>query len=109
MIHFDDMQGLGTLPALVLPALLARAPLTPDKVAFVWGLAVGPAIARATTATLADTVLTVRSTEATWAREVNRSRALILTRVQQLLGPTLVRSIVVEQRGAKVPPPRRRP
>ena len=26
------MQGLGTLPALVLPALLARAPLTPEKV-----------------------------------------------------------------------------
>ena len=41
MIHFDDMQGLGTLPALVLPALLARAPLTPEKVTFVWGLAVG--------------------------------------------------------------------
>ncbi len=43
------MQGLGTLPALVLPALLARAPLTPEKITFVWGLAVGPAIARATT------------------------------------------------------------
>jgi predicted nucleic acid-binding Zn ribbon protein len=100
MIHFDDMQGLGSLPALVLPALLARAPLTPEKVTFVWGLAVGSAIARATTATLSETVLTVRTGEATWAREVERSRALILARVQQLLGPELVRSIVIKQLNA---------
>ena len=96
MIHFDDMQGLGTLPALVLPALLARAPLTPEKVTFVWGLAVGPAIARATTATLVETVLRVRTTDPAWAREVERSRALILSRVQQLLGSTPVKSIVVD-------------
>jgi len=95
------MQALGTLPALVLPALLARAPLTPEKVAFVWGLAVGSAIARATTATLAATVLTVRTADPAWAREVERSRALILTRVQQLLGPTLVRSIAIEQVNAE--------
>lgn len=92
------MQSLGTLPALVLPALLARAPLTPAKVTFVWGMAVGPAVARATAVSLADTVLTVRTTDPAWAREVERSRALILGRVQHLLGPTLVRSIVVEQR-----------
>lgn len=97
MIHFDVMQGLGTLPALVLPALLARAPLTPEKVTFVWGLAVGAAIARATTATLAETVLTVRTTDPAWAREVERSRAMILARVQQLLGAGLVRSIVVKR------------
>jgi predicted nucleic acid-binding Zn ribbon protein len=97
MIHFDDMQGIGTLPALVLPALLARAPLTAEKVTFVWGLAVGSAIARATTAALADTVLTVRTTDPAWAREVERSRALILSRVQQLLGPALVRSIVIQK------------
>jgi hypothetical protein len=98
MIHFEAMHGLGTLPALVLPALLARAPLTPEKVTFVWGLAVGAAIARATTASLADTVLTVRTSEPAWEREVERSRALILARVQQLLGPALVRSLVVEHR-----------
>ncbi len=91
------MHGIGTLPALVLPALLARAPLTGEKVTFVWGLAVGPAIARATTATLADTVLTVRCTDPAWAREVERSRALVLARVQQLLGAALVQSIVVHR------------
>ena len=97
MIHFEDMQGLGTLPALVLPALLARAPLTPEKVTFVWGLAVGSAIARATTVTLADTALTVRTTDPAWAREVDRSRTLVLARMQQLLGPALVQSIVVNR------------
>jgi hypothetical protein len=91
------MQGLGTLPALVLPALLARAPLTPAKVTFVWGLAVGSAIARATTVTLAETALTVRTADPAWAREVERSRALILGRVQQLLGAQLVRSIVIKR------------
>ena len=90
------MQGLGTLPALVLPGLLARAPLTPEKVTFVWGLAVGPAIARATTAKLAETVLPVRTPDPAWAREVARSRPLVLSRIQQLLGATLVRSIVVK-------------
>jgi hypothetical protein len=98
MIHFEAMHGLGTLPALVLPALLARAPLTQEKVTFVWGLAVGAAIARATTASLADTVLTIRTSDPAWEREVERSRALILARVQQLLGPALVRSLVVEHR-----------
>ena len=106
MIHFDDMQGLGTLPALVLPALLARAPLTPEKVTFVWGLAVGSAIARATTVTLAETVLTVRTPDPAWAREVDRSRALILARVQQLLGPALVQSIVVQRLNAGLKPRR---
>ncbi len=55
------MHGLGTLPALVLPALLARAPLTPEKVTFVWGLAVGAAMARATTASLANGVLAIHA------------------------------------------------
>lgn len=94
------MQGLGTLPALVLPALLARAPLTPEKVTFVWGVAVGPAIARATTASLAGTVLTIRAADPAWAREIERSRALILARVQQLLGAPLVHSLVLDDRHA---------
>jgi Dna[CI] antecedent, DciA len=97
MIHFEGMQGLGTLPALVLPALLARAPLTPEKVTFVWGLAVGSAIARATTVTLADTALTVRTTDPAWAREVDRSRTLVLARMQQLLGTAQVQSIIVQR------------
>jgi hypothetical protein len=94
------MQGLGTLPALVLPSLLARAPLTPEKVSFVWGIAVGPAIARATSVTLAGTVLAVHAADLAWAREIERSRALILSRVQHLLGASLVQSLVLDDRHA---------
>ncbi len=89
------MQALGTLPALVLPALLARAPLTPEKVRFVWGLAVGPAMARATTVSLEGSRLVVRTSEAAWTREVERSTPLSLRRVQQLLGAGVVEAIHV--------------
>jgi hypothetical protein len=90
------MQGLGALHGRVLPALLARAPMTPEKVAFVWGQAVGPAIARASTATLTNTKLTVRTSEPSWAREIDRSRALILARVQHLLGAGVVTALTVD-------------
>jgi hypothetical protein len=94
------MHGLGTLPALVLPALLARAPLTAEKVTFAWELAVGSAMARATSAVLTNATLSVRAVDATWAREVERSSALILGRVQHVLGRHVVRALVVD------PPPR---
>jgi predicted nucleic acid-binding Zn ribbon protein len=90
------MQGLGALHARVLPALLARAPMTPEKLAFVWSQAVGPAIARASTVALHGATLTVRTSAATWAREIDRSHALILARVQHLLGPGVVAALSVE-------------
>ena len=99
------MQGLGALQARVLPALLARAPMTPEKLAFVWSQAVGPAIARASTVTLHGATLSVRTTAAAWAREVDRSHALILARVQHLLGPGVVAALSVE---SPVDTPRRR-
>ena len=89
------MQALGTLPALVLPALLSRAPLTPEKVRFVWGLAVGPAIARATTVSLEGSRLLVRTSDRAWRRELEHSTPLILGRVQQLLGAKVVEAIHV--------------
>jgi predicted nucleic acid-binding Zn ribbon protein len=91
------MQGLGALHARVLPALLARAAMTPEKLAFVWGQAVGPAIARASTTTLAGTTLTVRAGDPAWAREIERSRALILARVQHLLGADVVTTLSIER------------
>ena len=98
------MQGLGALHARVLPALLARAPMTPEKLAFVWSQAVGPAIARASSVSLHGATLTVRTPAASWAREVQRSHALILARVQHLLGPGVVTALSVE---APVDTPRR--
>lgn len=90
------MQPLGTLHSRVLPALLARAPMSPEKLAFVWGQAVGAAMARASTVTLADTTLRVRTAESAWAREIQRSRGLILGRVQALLGAGVVSALTIE-------------
>jgi hypothetical protein len=91
------MKGVGTLPAAVLPALLAKAPMTPEKIAFVWGLAVGPPMARATRVELSGRTLRVRTDGASWRREVERSAPLILARVRDLLGSQAVGAIVVDE------------
>ena len=83
----------------VVPAALAtvlrRAPLTPEKVAFAWRTAVGPAVDRVTTIELKGRVLNVRAKDAAWQREVERSAALIRTRLAVLLGDDVVRGLDV--------------
>jgi len=82
-----------------MPAALAtglrRAPLTPEKVAFAWRTAVGPAVDRVTTIELKGRVLNVRAKDAAWQREVERSAALIRTRLAVLLGDDIVRGLDV--------------
>jgi Dna[CI] antecedent, DciA len=86
---------------LVLPealaAILRRAPLTPEKVAFSWRTAVGPAVDKVTTIELRDGVLYVRARDAAWRREVERSASLIRSRLDGLLGERVVRYIEVAQ------------
>jgi hypothetical protein len=86
------MEPVGPLVDTVIPRLLASAPLTPEKVNFAWRVAVGPAIDRVTSARLAGVTLVVTG-DAQWLREVERSRDLILTRVQRLLGAETVRKL----------------
>ena len=78
-----------------LAAVLRRAPLTPEKVAFSWRSAVGPAVDKVTFVELRNGVLHVRAKDATWQREVERSAALIRTRLDSLLGERVVRYIEV--------------
>jgi len=78
-----------------LAAILRRAPLTGDKVAFAWRSAVGPAMDRGTTVALKDGVLRVVARETAWGREVERSDALIRARLDSLLGRGIVRAIEV--------------
>ena len=80
-----------------LAAILRRAPLTPEKVAFSWRAAVGPAVDRVTTIELRDGVLYVRARDAAWRREVERSAALIRSRLAGFLGADVVRYIEVAQ------------
>jgi hypothetical protein len=81
------------MPA-ALTEILRKAPLTPEKVAFAWRSAVGPAVDKATTIELRGSVLHVRTLDASWQRELERSAGLIRSRLVPLLG-NVVRSINV--------------
>lgn len=94
------MNGIlgGVIPvADVIPealaAVLRKAPLSPEKVAFAWRLTVGSAVDRATTIELRDAVLHVRARDGAWRREVERSAGLIRRRLQTLLGADVLRTL----------------
>ncbi len=87
------MHPVGPLLSSVLPALLARAPLTPDKVAFAWRTAAGDALARATRIELRDGILHVAADDPRWLSEVERARTALLPRLAALLGEGTVRMI----------------
>ena len=82
------------LPGAVA-AILEKAPLTPEKVAFAWRMAVGPALDRVTTIELQGRVLRVRAKDEAWRREVERSAGLIRARLNEFLGEGIVRGIDV--------------
>jgi hypothetical protein len=78
-----------------LAAMLRRAPLTPEKVAFSWRTAVGAAVDKVTSVELRDGVLYVHARDAAWQREIERSAALIRSRLDGLLGDRIVGRIDV--------------
>jgi hypothetical protein len=78
-----------------LATVLRRAPLTPEKIAFSWRTAVGPAVDKVTSVELRNSVLHVRTKDATWQREIERSATLIRSRLDSLLGEDVVRYIKV--------------
>lgn len=70
----------------VLAQVVRRQPPSPARTAFAWQLAVGQTLAKATRVSLRDGVLHVYATDRRWLQEVSRARAIVLERVQQLLG-----------------------
>ncbi len=89
------MRPLQQAVPAVLAEVLAAAPLSPGKVAFAWKAVVGTAVERATAVRLEDGVLVVEPASRQWARELTRSRHVILARMQRLLGPDAIKSITV--------------
>ncbi len=77
------------IPGL-LRHVLQRAPLSDDKVAFAWHTVVGAAVSRVTSVALAGDTLRVRTPDATWQRELQRSAPAILPKLSELLGPGVV-------------------
>ena len=76
--------------------LLRRAPISDGKVAFAWRVAVGPAMSRATRATLSRPgELLIDVKDERWRRELRRSERTILARLERLLGGDLITRIVL--------------
>jgi hypothetical protein len=85
------MIPVGALVSGAVAEVVRKAPLTPEKVAFAWRMAVGPTIENVTTAKLdAEGVLHVTATTPDWAAAVRKSSKLIHYRMQGLLGEATV-------------------
>jgi hypothetical protein len=78
-----------------LAAILRRAPLSEEKIAFAWRASVGPAVDKATSIELHEGVLRVKAKDAAWQREIERSAGVIRARLDSLLGARVVRYIEV--------------
>ena len=78
-----------------LAAVLRNAPLSPEKVAFAWRTAVGPTVDRASSVRLDGRILRVRTRNAAWQREIERSAGLIRARLEALLGEGIVSGLDV--------------
>jgi hypothetical protein len=81
----------------VLAEVIRRQPSSPGRTTFAWQLAAGAALARASTVELRDGVLMVYPRDQRWTRELERASAIVLPRLQHLLGPGAVTRIRVVQ------------
>ena len=77
----------------VLAEIIRRQPASRERTAFAWQVAVGPALARASSVELTDGVLVVRTRDPHWAREIDRARHTILKRMQHLLGAEAIKAL----------------
>jgi hypothetical protein len=72
--------------------IVRRQPTTPEKVDFAWRTAVGPAVARASTASLEpDGTLVIHASDERWQREIQQSLSLVRSRLEALLGDAFAR------------------
>jgi hypothetical protein len=82
-----------------LADLVRAAPLSTGKLEFAWQLAVGPRLQRNTSIRLeANGLLIVDAASRQWSNEIRRSSALIVLRLQALLGDAIVTRLEVRDR-----------
>lgn len=89
------MHKVSTFLPTALASVIQKAPLTPEKVTFAWRTAAGPAVARNGSVRLEGKILHVQVPNEAWRREVERSAAIIRTRMDHLLGQGVVRGLEV--------------
>ena len=93
------MIPIQNFAAGVLAEIIRRQPASKERTAFAWQLAVGPALARVTTVELDKGVLTVRSRDTRWLRELERARPAVLEKMQELLGKEQVTRLNARSEG----------
>jgi hypothetical protein len=95
MVRFAVMLAIRYAVPKAVAELMRRAPLSPGKVDFAWGLAVGPSLQRVTAVRLEEGVLIVETASVQWSAEVRRSMTVILARLQTFLGEGTVKRLEV--------------
>jgi len=81
------------MPAVVAE-VIRKAPLTDEKVAFAWRLAVGPAVGNATTVRLGSNgTLYVKADAPAWNDAIGKSLGMIRSRLAHYLGESAVTRI----------------
>ena len=103
------MIPVQTIVPRMLAQIIRKAPLNSEKVEFAWRAAVGAAIAGATDVVLDQGTLRVRARDRAWQRELQRAAATIRTRLDDLLGAGVVRTLDVTSAAAPTAEPRHRP
>jgi len=92
----SEMSPLQNALPAVAADLLKRGPMSAEKMAFAWRIAVGGGLSRVTSAQLRPQgILLVVAADERWRREISRSQRLILTRLQGLLGADVVTGLEV--------------
>jgi hypothetical protein len=95
------MEPVQSLISSAVARLVRPAPLSPEKVAFAWRAAVGPAVSRVTRVRLGGLLglLEVIVDDDRFGDELARSTPLVLGRLQELLGADAVTGIDLKRPG----------
>ncbi len=94
MIFLSRVIQVNKVMPAVLAEVIRKGPLCDEKVTLAWRLAVGPAIAKATTVRLvADGTLHIKTESQAWIDAVRKSTSLIQIRMGDLLGEKLVKRL----------------
>ena len=84
------MEHIQHLLHPVVAGILRQAPFSEEKLVCAWHMAVGAELARVSRVQVTAGVLKVTLDDGRWQQELERSRALILERLQAVLGPDVV-------------------
>src|SRR6188768_4500120 len=95
LVESRVVERVDATAARAMRQILADQPSSDAKIRFAWAIVAGPAVSRASTVSFADGTLVVRTKSDSWFRAVERSRLTMLQRLTNLLGPGVVRTIVV--------------